>query len=433
MLFMNGGDGTFTNRQLAPITSDVGKDRSGTWGDYNNDGWIDLVIPNDKQQNFLYRNDGVGGFVRVTSGPVPNTTGEGNGGAWGDYKNDGIPDLFLANPNRLFRGEGNGVFTHVTLNAGLGTGPKFGDGVGWADYNNDGLLDLVVSDADEGGPCHLYRNKGDGTFEHVTNTAISREGVGATACAWADFDNDGYIDLFASSRSDRNRLFRNNGDGTFTRVTRGSIANDPGNGGGASAWADVDNNGFPDLFVGKASFSAYAGTGRNSLFYGNDNGNRWLKFKLVGAQSNRSAFGAKVRVRATIHGQNVWQLREISAGDGFDGNSQVAMFGLAEADIADEVRIEWPSGIVQTFRDVAAKQFLTVTEPTRLEPRVTQANGLVELKVKSWKGFVYDIEASNDLKAWTRLTTLTNETGTLSFADPLAVGEPRRFYRAVGQ
>ena len=99
--------------------------------------------------------------------------------------------------------------------------------------------------------------------------------------------------------------------------------------------------------------------------------------------------------------------------------------------MAETVRIEWPSGIVQELHNVAANQILTVTEPAKLEPHVTQTNGLVELKVKSWKGFAYDIEASNDLKAWTRLTTLTNETGTLSFADPLAATLSSRFYRVV--
>ena len=88
---------------------------------------------------------------------------------------------------------------------------------------------------------------------------------------------------------------------------------------------------------------------------------------------------------------------------------------------------------MQKLHHVVVNQILTVTEPAKLEPHVTQANGLVELRVKSWKGFAYDVEASSDLKAWTRLTTLTNETGTLSFADALALGQAQRFYRAVGK
>ena len=93
------------------------------------------------------------------------------------------------------------------------------------------------------------------------------------------------------------------------------------------------------------------------------------------------------------------------------------------------MRIEWPSGTVQELHRVAANQILTVTEPPRLEPSVTLTNGLVELKVKSWKGFAYGIDGSSDLKNWTRLTTLTNLAGTLSFADPAATNVARRFYR----
>ena len=86
---------------------------------------------------------------------------------------------------------------------------------------------------------------------------------------------------------------------------------------------------------------------------------------------------------------------------------------------------------MQELQNVSANQILTETEPAKLEPQVTQANGIVNLKVKSWKGFAYDIEASNDLKSWARLTTLTNETGTLSFTDPAAGTSASRFYRTV--
>jgi hypothetical protein len=130
----------------------------------------------------------------------------------------------------------------------------------------------------------------------------------------------------------------------------------------------------------------------------------------------------------------IWQMRQMSAGEGLYSQTDLRPnFGLGDATIAEIVRIEWPSGIVQDLHNVTANQILAVTEPAKLEPSVTLTNGFAELKVKSWKGFVYEIEASNDLKSWSRLATLTNETGTLSFADPLASSTSQRFYRTVGR
>ena len=104
-------------------------------------------------------------------------------------------------------------------------------------------------------------------------------------------------------------------------------------------------------------------------------------------------------------------------------------FGLGDAAIAEIVRIEWPSGIVQEIQNVAANQTLTLTEPSKLEPVLVLRNGLVGLEVKSWKGFVYTIEASSDLVHWTGLTALTNLTRTLQFTDPAVANSTRSFYR----
>ena len=106
-----------------------------------------------------------------------------------------------------------------------------------------------------------------------------------------------------------------------------------------------------------------------------------------------------------------------------------ARYRLVNTTNAVSPQIKWPSGTVQEFHNVTANQILTVTEPAKLEPSVTLTNGLVELKVKSWKAFAYGIEASSDLLTWTRLTTPTNLTGTLQFADPDAKNVTRRFYR----
>jgi hypothetical protein len=164
----------------------------------------------------------------------------------------------------------------------------------------------------------------------------------------------------------------------------------------------------------------------NFLYRNNGNSNAWIKIKCVGTASNRTGFGAKVRVRATIAGQSCWQMRQIDGGDGTSGGSLEADFGLGDAQIIDTLRIEWPSGLVQELREVTPKQFLTVTEPARL-----QALSAGVLRIQSWKGMAFEVQASADLDQWSPLTTVTNLTGTLEFTDTDTPNARQRFYRAL--
>jgi hypothetical protein len=147
--------------------------------------------------------------------------------------------------------------------------------------------------------------------------------------------------------------------------------------------------------------------GPNLLYHNNTNDNHWLKFRLIGTRSNRAAIGAKVRVRATINGQSFWQMREVPGGDGTRGqNSLHVHVGLGNATNADLVRIDWPSGTVQELTNVAAQQFLTVTEPGG-EPRLaaTRQNGQVQLTLTGKQGSRYAIETSTALPNWTTPTS----------------------------
>jgi hypothetical protein len=189
---------------------------------------------------------------------------------------------------------------------------------------------------------------------------------------------------------------------------------------GTGAWGDYDNDGFLDLFVAEL-------TGNNALYHNLGNANHWLKFRLQGVVANRTAIGAKVRVKTTIGGKTVWQMREVSGGN-YCQNDLRLNFGLGDATNVDLVRIEWPSGIVQELSELRANQVLTVTEPVRLE--MTKAG---ELRIRCWKGQAFDMEASTDLSTWTRITSSTNTTGTLIYADPNALQWMRRFYRAVAE
>src|SRR5204863_6109196 len=139
-----------------------------------------------------------------------------------------------------------------------------------------------------------------------------------------------------------------------------------------------DNDGFLDLFVSNGWGTK---SENNFLYRGNPNTNAWINFKLVGTVSNRSAIGAKVRVKATIGGKTFWQMREISGGSNYGSqNDMRASFGLGDATKVDLVQIEWPSGIVQTMTNVSAKQLLTITEPPRLT--ATSLNGVPQLSVQ---------------------------------------------------
>ena len=173
-------------------------------------------------------------------------------------------------------------------------------------------------------------------------------------CAW------GFLDLFVTDYGDgatirTNCLYRNNGDGSFGRILTGSLANDSQLSSGSCAWADYDRDGFLDLFVTRYPEA-------NLLYRNNGNGNSWVKIKLVGTLSNRSGIGTKVRVQARIGGRTFWQMREINTGYGAGVGPLEAHFGLGDATNIDAVRIEWPSGIVQTMTNVSPRQFLTIVE-----------------------------------------------------------------------
>jgi hypothetical protein len=278
---------------------------------------------------------------------------------------------------------------------------------------------------------YLYHNNGNQTFTRITEGSIVRDVGNHVGCAWGDYDNDGYLDLFVTRQlGQHNQLYHNNGDGTFAPVTGGSIVTDTSYSPNA-AWADYDNDGFLDLFVSNGAFTI--GSYNNFLYRNDGNGNRWLKLKLVGGPSNRAAIGAKVRVTATMSGVNRRQLREISGGSGFGSqNSLIAHFGLGSATNADLVRIEWPSGTVQELRNVSANQFLTLTEPPRLNsPRIE--GGQFRFTLRGARNLTYGIQRSTNAADWTSAgsLTVTNVNGTAEFSEPMAAGNASRLYRAV--
>jgi hypothetical protein len=417
-LYDNDGTGSFQELEASSVSSDGGASRAATWGDYDNDGDPDLYISNLlSNTNFLYNNDN-GTFTRVVGSPATNNPASSTSASWVDYDNDGNLDLFVSSygPNLLYRNDGS-EFVRV-LDAGPIVTDNFDSYTAvWSDYDNDGWTDLFVAVVGEGSPNknnHLYRNNGDGTFSSISGQPIVTDGGASIGASWGDFDNDGDQDIFVSNPGlANNYLYRNDGDGTFSKITQGSIVTDVGYSMG-SAWGDYDNDGDLDLFVsnyvygssgvnflynndGTGNFDRVVGeaiatytTGsigaawsdfdrdgdldlfvansqndnENNTFYVNaGSSNRWISIALVGTESNRSAFGAKVRLKAIIDGQAIWQMREVSAQSGYCGQNELNVhFGLGDVDAADSIKIEWPSGVVEVLESVPSNQFMIITE-----------------------------------------------------------------------
>ena len=168
---------------------------------------------------------------------------------------------------------------------------------------------------------------------------------------------------------------------------------------------------------------------KNALFHNNGNSNGWLIVRLVGTRSNRDAIAAKVRASATVWGPPTLQSRQIGGGAVSEPR---AHFGLGNATKVTTLRIEWPSGAVQEFPNIAANQILTVYEPPAMVAAV-RADGACELTIKAEPNRGWQIQASSDLLTWQTLTTVTNTSYQFQFADPAVAGLNCRFYRVESE
>jgi hypothetical protein len=361
--------------------------QAAAWADFNGNGWLDLYIGSEAEEGHPYpsrllRNNGDGTFTDVTKQAGVANLHFAKGVAWGDFDNDGLPDLYVSNigPNRLYRNNGDGTFTDVAPELGV-TGPSRSFPVWFFDFDNDGWLDLFVADysapmADvsasymglpvEGGHPVLYRNTG-GRFQDVSSAVGLTRPVLPMGANFGDLDNDGWLDLYLGTGIPDlpalmpNVMLRNRGGRRFEDVTFAGGFGHLQKGHGV-AFADFGNDGQQDVFVQMGGLypvdSFY-----NALFANPGNDHRWVTLRLVGVAANRSAIGARIAIEvSTPAGKRVIH-RMVGTGGSFGASPLRQEIGLGDAEAIERITVRWPgSGTVQTFRGVALDRHYQAVE-----------------------------------------------------------------------
>lgn len=351
-LFRNNGNNSFEEIILFEADGQV---TNCVWLDFNNDGKLDIFLSCQSRYGTLYVNNGDDTFTEQIK-----LEGASGYSTFADYDNDNDMDLLVCRSysNLLFDNNGDGTFTQ-NQNSQFTLLSKTSRGASWGDIDNDGDLDLFIANGmhDEENNS-LFINNGDGSFYEVSAGSVVNNGGESYGSSFCDIDNDGNLDLVVSNYQQRNYLYMGNGDGTFQRINQSIIENEfnetysKENPSMGCAFGDFNQDGFSDLFI--------AGYGSHGLLYKNSgNSNNWIKLKLIGNQSNKSAIGAKIKLKA---GDN-FQYREITTQTGFAGqNELVVNFGIGKTTSIDSIIILWPSGIKQVLSDVSVNQFLEITE-----------------------------------------------------------------------
>ncbi len=340
------------------------------WVDYDNDGHLDFFQCGST--NYLFRNKGNGTFEERAA--AANISAGGRSCCWFDYDNDRWQDCYIgvSGANRLYRNKKNGTFEEVAASAGVADASRT-SGVCAGDFNADGLFDLysvnISSPANK-----LYKNLGNGKFKDITYSAgVADVGDGRTA-TFLDVDYDGLVDLFSSNHVNPNRLYRNNGNETFTDIAAQINIAQPMDPFG-TAFGDYDGDGDIDVYL-----ATHFG---NKLLRCDGVTNRWLVARLVGTNSNKKAVGT--RVRCDFGSSR--EYAQVDGGHGMgDSDSFELEFGLGTATNASRVTAWWPSGRVEAWYNLGSNKYVTLTEGTGEVGvelsyfRATPADGAVVLR-----------------------------------------------------
>lgn len=467
-LFVNDGAGSFSEEAVERGAALEGLDRhygmSASFGDFDNDGYLDLHVnewrtdaqnplrrtPNTR----LLRNRGAaapGHFEDVTS-EAGVTMDQGWGGAGGndslafssrfiDIDRDGWPELVVvsdAGTSRLFWNRGDGSFLDGTSGSRVGT-DQFGMGMAIGDYDGDGDFDWFVTSIHGtlgGNGNRLYRYEGERSFQDVTDQAGVRNGGWGWGASFLDFDNDRHLDLVMvngvpTTTPEPAILWRNSTGGQFARQAGSASGFTGAFHATGLVCLDYDRDGDLDVLVVRNG-------GQPVLYRNRDTGgHRWLSLRAVGTRSNRDAVGAIVTIRTDAASAPL--VRYVDGGSNFLGQNERAMhFGLGpDQDLVPEVEIQWPSGIVQTLRNLPVDQHLEIREPV-LEPAKLVAvrhlphGGGFETTWDSSRGITCLIETSEDLETWRKAAVIELQEGRDAWIDSRhnhTAPPGRRFYR----
>lgn len=357
--FSNNGNRNFSSSINTASSSSISS-VAAAWADIDNNGDLDLFVANmSNGAHHLYINDGNGNFTKIDTGVFALCTGGIQTVSWGDVENDGDADLFLGNTtgnNYLLINHGNAHFeidtASIVSKEGTGTSTA-----SWGDYDGDGYLDLFVGRFNLQN--FLYHNNGNGTFSKVTSGTLLNDSWKTYSSKWADLDNDGDLDLFQTTSGNglaspnKNVIYKNTGGGSFTKVNSGSVYLENRSSTGCGI-ADINNDGALDILIANRSGFPI------SIHENNGSPNNFVKLGLFGSSANRLAIGARIEISSAIIGKQTLYLGDASrVSPNFETH-----FGLGQDTIIDTLRIYWPSNNVCTLTNVPVNAFYNIGELT---------------------------------------------------------------------
>jgi tetratricopeptide (TPR) repeat protein len=386
-LLRQNPDGSF-----ADVTAQAGagldephRTQSAAWADYDGDGRLDLFVGYEEAPSKLFRNRGDRTFEDVSKAAGVARSAFTKAVAWGDYDNDGRPDLYVSNlaaPNFLYHNEGDGTFREVARELGV-DGPMRSFPAWFFDYDNDGWLDLFVASfvnsvgvvaADYLGlppqaeTMRLYHNVG-GRFVDVTQEAGLAHVAPAMGANFGDLDGDGWLDIHLGTGAPSystlmpNRTFRNLAGRRFADVTGATGTGHLQKGHGV-VFADMDDDGDVDLLENIGGFVPGDGF-EKALFENPGQGNDWVRLELTGTRSNRGAIGARLRLVVEAQDGTTREIHRVVGSGGSFGSSPLAQHvGLGHARRIPLLEVRWPIAGAgpQTFRDLPLRQRVQIRE-----------------------------------------------------------------------
>ena len=393
-LLRNNGDGSFTDVTAdAGMARPAFPTQAAAWADFDNDGDLDVYIGNESrlpaeaQADFpgqLFINNGDGTFSDTARSAGVTNDRYCKGVSAGDYDNDGDIDLYLSNvgPNRLFQNQGDATFIEVTSAAGVSEPARRSFATWFFDYDNDGWLDLFVAAYQAGihdlalqalgrnhqaAPPRLYRNNRDGTFTNVAASVGLHRVMLPMGANFGDLDNDGWLDIYLTTGDPQfetlmpNLMLRNDRGRRFLDVTTAGGFGHLQKGHG-TAFVDIDDDGDQDVYHQLGGF--FPGDKyQNVLFQNPGNDNHWITIRLRGRESNRPGFGARIHLTLNTPDGTRHVHRAVGAVSSFGGSPFRQEIGLGNAISIEQLEIVWPrSGTHQTFTDVPLDTSIIVRE-----------------------------------------------------------------------